>query len=99
MHLVTPISVCPPVGGVFIPALRIFSIMFGTEDPLEGYLSFYNGLLLRDRTGAIAIADRYSEASTMAELFNNLFIPTSTFSQEELNRKRIAQPHDHLIED
>src|SRR5207247_1402870 len=51
--LATPISVCLTVGGEFIPALRIFSIMFGAEDPLEGYLSFYNRLLLRDRTGAL----------------------------------------------
>ena len=32
--LATPISVCLTVGGEFIPALRIFSIMFGAEDPL-----------------------------------------------------------------
>ena len=60
--LATPITVCLTVGGEFIPALRIFSIMFGSEDPLEGYLSFYNRLLLRDRTGAIAIADRHAES-------------------------------------
>src|SRR5688572_26214339 len=63
--LAVPITVCLTVGGEFIPAMRIFSIMFGSEDPLEGYLSFYNRLLLRDRPGAIAIADRYAEAATM----------------------------------
>jgi len=97
--LATPITVCLTVGGEFIPALRIFSIMFGSEDPLEGYLSFYNRLLLRDRTGAIAIADRYSEAATMEEMFNDLFIPTLSFAQEELDRKRITQAHDHFIKD
>jgi methanogenic corrinoid protein MtbC1 len=91
--------VCLTVGGEFIPALRIFSIMFGSEDPLEGYLSFYNRLLLRDRTGAIAIADRYAEAATMEEMFNDLFIPTLSFAQEELDRKRITQAHDHFIKD
>lgn len=97
--LATPITVCLTVGGEFIPALRIFSIMFGSEDPLEGYLSFYNRLLLRDRTGAIAIADRYAEAATMEEMFTDLFIPTLTFAQEELDRKRITQAHDHFIKD
>jgi len=97
--LATPITVCLTVGGEFIPALRIFSIMFGSEDPLEGYLSFYNRLLLRDRTGAIAIADRYSEAATMEEMFTDLFIPTLSFAQEELDRKRITQAHDHFIKD
>jgi predicted PurR-regulated permease PerM len=97
--LATPISVCLTVGGEFIPALRIFSIMFGTEDPLEGYLSFYNRLLLRDRTGAIAIADRYAEAATMEEMFVDLFIPTLTFAQEELTRRRITPAHDHFIKD
>jgi len=97
--LATPITVCLTVGGEFIPALRIFSIMFGSEDPLEGYLSFYNRLLLRDRPGAIAIADRYAESATMEEMFNDLFIPTLSFAQEELDRKRITQAHDHFIKD
>jgi predicted PurR-regulated permease PerM/methanogenic corrinoid protein MtbC1 len=97
--LATPISVCLTVGGEFIPALRIFSIMFGAEDPLEGYLSFYNRLLLRDRTGAIAIADRHAESDTMEEMFIDLFIPTLTFAQEELERKRITPAHDHFIKD
>ena len=97
--LATPISVCLTVGGEFIPALRIFSIMFGAEDPLEGYLSFYNRLLVRDRTGAIAIADRHSESDTMEEMFTDLFIPTLSFAQEELDRKRITPAHDHFIKD
>jgi predicted PurR-regulated permease PerM len=97
--LATPISVCLTVGGEFIPALRIFSIMFGAEDPLEGYLSFYNRLLLRDRSGAIAIADRHAETDTMEEMFTDLFIPTLTFAQEELDRKRITPAHDHFIKD
>jgi len=97
--LATPISVCLTVGGEFIPALRIFSIMFGAEDPLEGYLSFYNRLLLRDRTGAIAIADRHAETDTMEEMFTDLFIPTLTFAQEELERKRIVTANDHFIKD
>lgn len=97
--LATPISVCLTVGGEFIPAMRIFSIVFGAEDPLEGYLSFYNRLLLRDRTGAIAIADRHAETDTMEEMFTDLFIPTLTFAQEELDRKRITPAHDHFIKD
>src|SRR5687767_8068929 len=97
--LATPITVCLTVGGEFIPALRIFSIMFGSEDPLEGYLSFYNRLLLRDRTGAIAIADRQAETSPMDEMFTALFIPTLTFAQEEIDRKRITPAHDHFIKD
>jgi len=97
--LATPISVCLTVGGEFIPALRVFSIMFGAEDPLEGYLSFYNRLLTRDRTGAIAIADRHAETDTLEEMFTDLFIPTLTFAQEELERRRITTANDHFIKD
>jgi predicted PurR-regulated permease PerM/methylmalonyl-CoA mutase cobalamin-binding subunit len=97
--LAVPITVCLTVGGEFIPALRMFTIMFGTEDPLEGYLSFYNRLLLRDRTGAIAIADRHAEDSSMEEMFTDLFIPTLTFAQEEIERKRISTANDHFIKD
>lgn len=97
--LAVPITVCLTVAGEFIPALRVFSIMFGSEDPLEGYLSFYNRLLLRDRAGAIAIADRQAETAKMEEMFTALFIPTLTFAQEELERRRITPAHDHFIKD
>lgn len=97
--LATPITVCLTVAGEFIPALRVFSIMFGIEDPLEGYLSFYNRLLLRDRTGAIAIADRQAESVPMEQMFTELFIPTLTFANEELDRRRITSAHDHFIKD
>ena len=35
----------------------------------------------------------------MEEIFNDLFIPTLSFAQEELDRKRITQAHDHFIKD
>ena len=97
--LSTPITVCATVAGEFIPALRIFSILFGTEAPLEDYLSFYNRLLLRDRSRAWAIADRFAEENDMEETFEQLFIPTLTFAAEELERKRISRAHDHFIKD
>src|SRR5437763_5921047 len=97
--LATPLSVCLTVGGEFIPALRVFSILFGAQDPLEGYLSFYTRLLPRDRTGAIATADRHAETDTLEEMFTDLFIPTLTFAQEELERRRITTANDHFIKD
>jgi predicted PurR-regulated permease PerM len=97
--LATPITVCLTVGGEFIPALRIFSILFGTDVPLEDYLSFYNRLLLRDRAGAAGVADRFAEESSMEDTFNEIFTPTLTFANEELQRKRITRAHDHFIKD
>lgn len=97
--LSTPITVCLMVSGEFIPALRVFSILFAREAPLEGYLSFYNRLLIRDRTGAIAIADQFSEEHSMEATFLELFIPTLTFASEELARGRITKAHDHFIKD
>lgn len=97
--LATPITVCLMVAGEFIPALRVFSILFAKEAPLEGYLSFYNRLLMRDRSGAIAIADQYAEDNSMQSTFLDLFIPTLSFASEELARERLSKPHDHFIKD
>ncbi|MEO8217183.1 MAG: AI-2E family transporter [Acidobacteriota bacterium] len=97
--LATPITVCLTVAGEFIPALQIFSIMFGTEAPLEGYLSYYNRLLTRDRAGASALADRYAEVNSLEATFNDLFIPTLAFAQEELQRERITKINDNFIKD
>src|SRR6476469_9917238 len=35
----------------------------------------------------------------MEEMFTDLFIPTLTFAQEELERKRISTANDHFIKD
>ena len=40
-----------------------------------------------------------AEDSTMEEMFTDLFIPTLTFAQEELERRRISPAHDHFIKD
>lgn len=97
--LAVPITVCLTVGGEFIPALRVFSILFGKEAPLEGYLAFYNRLLSRDRAGAAAIADHYAEERSMEETFVDLFMPALSFSSEELQRGRITIAQDHFIKD
>ncbi|MHB0972599.1 MAG: AI-2E family transporter [Thermoanaerobaculia bacterium] len=97
--LATPITVCLTVGGEFVPALRVFSTLFGTEAPLEDYLSFYNRLIVRDRSGAMALADRYAEENGIDAVFQDLFVPTLAFSGEELAIRRISLAHDHFIKD
>jgi predicted PurR-regulated permease PerM len=97
--LAVPITVCLTVGGEFIPALRPFSILFGREAPLEGYLTFYNRLLSRDRAGAAAIADRFAEESSMERTFSELFMPALAFANEECERERITRAQDHFIKD
>jgi len=99
MLLATPITVSLTVAGEFIPALRVFSIIFGTEAALEDYLGFYNRLIVRDRASAIALADRYAETNSMELAFTDLFIPTLTFAAEERERRRITSVHDHFIKD
>ena len=97
--LAVPIMVCLTAGGEFIPALRIFTLLFAEEAPLENYLSFYNRLLLRDRVGAWTMAERHAAQASMEDTFVHLFIPTLAFSTDELNRKRITKPQDNFIKD
>ncbi|HUP66185.1 MAG TPA: AI-2E family transporter [Thermoanaerobaculia bacterium] len=97
--LAVPITVCLTVGGEFIPALRPFSILFGKEAPLEGYLAFYGRLLSRDKAGVAAIADRFAEERSMEDAFAELFIPALSFASEERERDRITIAQDHFIKD
>jgi predicted PurR-regulated permease PerM len=97
--LATPITVCLTVAGEFVPAMRIFSILLGTEASLEDYLSFYHRLLVRDRVGAAALADRFAEEHSMQKTFEELFVPALSFASEELQQKRITRAHDHFIKD
>lgn len=97
--LAVPIMVCLTAGGEYIPALRIFTLLFADEAPLENYLSFYNRLLLRDRVGAWAMAERHAAQYSMEDTFTHLFVPTLAFSTDELNRKRITRPQDNFIKD
>ncbi len=97
--LAVPITVCVTVGGEFIPALRAFSILLGHEAPLEGYLTFYNRLLSRDRSGAWTLAERFASEHSMEAAFAELFLPALTFASEECERARITPAQDHLIKD
>ncbi len=97
--LAVPITVCLTVGGEFIPALRPFSILLGREAPLEGYLTFYNRLLSRDRSGTWAIAERFAAEHSMEAAFSELFLPALGFASEECERERITAAQDHLIKD
>lgn len=97
--LATPITVVLTASGEFIPGLRIFTILFADEAPLENYLSFYNRLLLRDRVGAWRLAERYAEQQSMQDAFVDLFIPTLAFSTDEMQRRRITRAQDNFIKD
>lgn len=97
--LATPITVSLVAGGEFIPGLRIFTILFADEAPLENYLSLYNRLLLRDRVGSWTFAERYADRQSMKELFVDIFVPTVAFSTDELKRGRISRAQDNFIKD
>lgn len=97
--LAVPITVCLTAGGEFIPGLRIFTILFADEAPLENYLSFYNRLLLRDRVGAWTMAERHAAHHSMEDTFIHLFIPTLAFATDELQRRRITRTQDNFIRD
>lgn len=97
--LATPIAVCLTVAGEFVPAMRFFSILLSGDRMTDDYLSFFNRLLVRDRIGASALADRYAEEHSMVRTFEDLFTPTLGFADEELKQKRITRAHDHFIKD
>jgi predicted PurR-regulated permease PerM len=88
--LATPLTACIKVLGDYIPAFSFFSILLGSENPLEDYHDFYRKMLELDREGAHAMAFQYYDEHGFEAAINDVIVPTAIVAAEEFDRGNIA---------
>ncbi len=88
--LATPLTACIKVLGDYIPAFSFFSILLGSERPLEDYHDFYRKMLELDREGARALVIQYCDEHGFEATINDVIVPTVIMAAEEFDYDNIG---------
>jgi predicted PurR-regulated permease PerM/methanogenic corrinoid protein MtbC1 len=88
--LATPLTACLKVAGDYIPALSFFTILLGSERPLEDYHDYYRRLLEQDRENARAMVTHYCGENGFDATINDVLVPTVIMAAEEYDRDNIS---------
>ena len=88
--LATPLTACIKVLGDYIPAFSFFSILLGSERPLEDYHDFYRKMLELDREGARAMVIQYCDEHGFEATINDVIVPTVIMAAEEFDYDNIG---------
>jgi predicted PurR-regulated permease PerM/methanogenic corrinoid protein MtbC1 len=88
--LATPITACIKVLGDYVPAFGFFSILLGSESPMEDYHDFYRKMLELDREGARALIFQYYDERGFEAAINEVIVPTVIVAAEEFDRDNLS---------
>ena len=88
--LATPITACIKVLGDYVPAFGFFSILLGSESPLEDYHDFYRKMLELDREGARSMIFQYYDERGFEPAINEVIVPTVIIAAEEFDRENLG---------
>ncbi len=95
--LATPLTACIKVLGDYIPAFSFFSILLGSERPIEGYHDFYRKMLELDREGARTMGVQYYDEHGFEATVNDIVVPTVILAAEEFDHDNISGENLQLI--
>jgi predicted PurR-regulated permease PerM/methanogenic corrinoid protein MtbC1 len=88
--LATPITACIKVLGDYVPAFGFFSILLGSESPMDDYHDFYRKMLELDREGARALIFQYYDERGFEAAVNEVIVPTVIVAAEEFDRDNLG---------
>jgi hypothetical protein len=88
--LATPITVCAAVVGRHFPHLAFLAVAFGDEPGLNAELDFYQRLLSRTHKDALVFAKRRAAETSVAQTFDELFLPALTLLSRDLDSHTIS---------
>ncbi len=88
--LATPLTACIKVLGDYIPALSFFSILLGSERPMEDYHDFYRKLLELDDEGARSMVVQHYDEQGFEATINQVIVPSVIMAAEEFDQDNIS---------
>jgi predicted PurR-regulated permease PerM len=81
--LSTPLTVCIVVLGRHVPRMSFLHALLGSDAELSADALFYERLLAMDQQEARAVANRFLEGKTLAELYDGIFIPALALVEQD----------------
>ena len=84
--LSTPLTVCVVVLGRYVPQLSFLHVMLGDEAVLDEQAHVYQRLLAMDDEEARAVANRYLEGHSLAQLYDAVIIPALSMAEQDRHK-------------
>lgn len=99
--LAVPITLAVVVLGRYVPGLEFMSVMLGDEDPLTPEQRFYNRLLSKDASSAIAEVEEESEESSIITVTDEMILPalqiaSTDYKLDRLDTKHLSDMHETI---
>lgn len=91
--LAVPITLTIVVLGRYVPGLEFMSVLLGDEDPLTADQRFYNRLLSKDASAAIAEIEDDNEESSLITLTDDVVLPALQLASSDYNLDRLDDKH------
>lgn len=84
--LSTPLTVCLVVLGRYLPQMRLFNVLFGSEPALSAGERFYQRLLAEVVEDAVDIAEEHLTQKAMADLYDEVILPALRLGDADRRR-------------
>ncbi|MBF0332264.1 MAG: AI-2E family transporter, partial [Alphaproteobacteria bacterium] len=84
--LSTPLTVCLVVLGRYLPQMRLFNVLFGSDPALSAGERFYQRLLAEAVDDAIDIAEECLAEKSMGELYDEVILPALRLGDADVRR-------------
>ena len=97
--LSTPLTVCLVAFGKHIPQLEFLTILLGDDIQLSPEVQVYQRLLAGDPEEARDIAKSFLEQTSIAEVYDSLFLPVLILTEQDLHRGALEESRKALIFD
>ncbi len=97
LFLSTPLTVCLMVLGKHLPGLKIFGTLLSNEPVLTPPAQLYQRMLAMDADEMLHLATKAVEESSLAEFYNDVFIPALIMSEEDRHTGTLAEVRQKFI--
>lgn len=97
--LSTPLTVCLVVIGKYVPQLQFLNILLGDEPGLAPQMRLYQRLVAANREEADEIVDDFLKEKDLAELYDELLIPTLVLAETDRIHGGLSEErHAYLLD-
>jgi hypothetical protein len=83
--------------GKYVPQLEFIGILMGDEAVLEPYMNYYQRLVAQDQDDAIEIVEEYLQSHTLAQVYDDSWIPALSAAKKDRKRNNLSQEEDRFI--
>lgn len=93
-----PLTVCLTVIGRFVPQLSFLNVLLSDQPALELHVRYYQRLLTFDEHEANEIIANFLEGGTLEQLYEQMLIPTLSYSERDRNAGRLSDHQQRFIQ-